>query len=947
MLPEPDVTVIVIVYNDAERLPRAVRSVLTQSLRSVEILIVDDASTDATPQVARRLATTHPQRVRAIRLPENSGGCGRPRNAGIELARGRYVMFLDSDDTLDRHACRNLVTTADTTGADLVSGRCVRVLPDKEENWYPALYRESKVFASVLECPDLLYDTLSTNKCYRRAFLDRENLSFVDRLHYEDLLFSAEAYAHARSIALIPHRVYNWYVVPRAATLSITHRRAELQNFADRLTIHRRIDALFRARGAWELARLKHVKFINHDLLLYLRELPSRDADYRQAFLQLARAYLSELEPAVFEECNPMPGIGAFTLLHGDLDAAIAAVDFTPKRNAKPVLSIEPVERDGRIYWSSACLDTEAARRILDVTDLGIHSRPLSTVRLGGRVTTMRYERGRLFLAGDIVNPLGRITIGADATATLEIGDRRRPNRAFRASATVSQDDTGIRWEAVFAPRRRARPIGLVDQSWGLRLKLKVGEDTLVVRLTSDGTAHEGVKVPVRPRLTRITGDHLEAYVAGSGELAFRIVGLRWPARATLPALRRVSRTEWGRRWWHSLLTAERKLRRRLTSRQTKIAVFNRFLIRLPMRPGTVVFESHLGAQYSDNPKYIHRALRESGAPYRAIWSYAGSRHGFPADAELVERGSWAYYRALARAEFWVDNQGFPDGLVKRRQTTYIQTWHGSAFKRMGFDEQSVKQSPLYEHRRLRRMIGRFDHFIVRSEHDVRTLMRGLGVTAEPLRVGYPRNDPLVSGGDPEELAELRRRLGIEGDDRTVVLYAPTFRTDENGRPSRRFEIPFDLARFARELGDSCVLLVRAHYLSTAVIPPALRDTVLDVGGEHDVTTLMLLADALVTDYSSVMFDYALLDRPMVFFTPDEEEYVSRSRGAYFDLAEHAPGPVVREEDGLLAALGDLEAVRRDHAGRRRRFVEDFGEYDTGTAAKAIVQRFFTGGRRG
>jgi CDP-glycerol glycerophosphotransferase len=947
LLPEAAVTVVVIVYNDAERLPRAVRSVLDQSLAGVEVVIVDDASTDATARVAARLAAAHPDRMRTLRLPTNSGGCGRPRNAGIEAARGRYVMFLDSDDTLDRHACRNLMTAAEKTGADLVSGRCVRVLPDKEESWYPGLYRESKVYRNILECPDLLYDTLSTNKCYRRDFLEREKLQFVDRLHYEDLLFSAQAYAAADAIALVPHRVYNWFVVPGGETLSITHRRAELRNFADRLEIHRRIDVAFRSHGEAELARLKHVKFINHDLLLYLRELRSRDAQYRQAFFELARAYLAELEAAVFEECNPMMAIAAFLLLHGDVEAAIGAVDFAPKRTGRPILSTEPVERDGRIYWSGDHLDIPAGRRILDVTDLGIHSVPLDTLRLGGRVTRMQYRGRKLSVFGDIVNPLGRVTVGAESTVTLEINDRRRPNRAFGVPATVCQEGTRIIWWASFAPARRIRPFGLIDQTWGLRLRLKLGDETVIVRLTCDQNARDGMRVPVRPRLTRIAGDHMETYVAQSGELALRTVGLRWPARTTLPIFRRAARTEAGRRWWRRFIRVEKALLGRLTSRDTKIAVFNGLLVRLPVKKGTVVFESHLGAQYSDNPKYVHRALRESGLPHQAIWSYSGSTRGFPADAKLVKRDSWAYYRALARAQFWVDNQGFPAGLSKRPQTTYIQTWHGSAFKRMGFDEPAVKQGARHEHERLHTMISRFDGFVVRSEHDVRTLIKGLGATAEPLRIGYPRNDPLVTGGDPDEQAELRRRLGLEDDDRTVVLYAPTFRTDDNGRPAARFDIPFDLERFAREFGSSHVLLVRAHYLSTAVVPPGLHGTVIDVSGIHDVTPLMLLADALITDYSSVMFDYALLDRPMIFYTPDADDYVTRQRGAYFDLRQDAPGPVVGDEAGLFTLLGELEGGRRDHAGRRRRFVERFGEYDTGTAAKAIVERFFAEGDRG
>ena len=193
-------------------------------------------------------------------------------------------------------------------------------------------------------------------------------------------------------------------------------------------------------------------------------------------------------------------------------------------------------------------------------------------------------------------------------------------------------------------------------------------------------------------------------------------------------------------------------------------------------------------------------------------------------------------------------------------------------------------------------------------------------------------------------MAKLAKKLELTGDHRTVVLYAPTFRTGPNGKAQKRFEMPFDLQEFAEELGETHVLLVRPHYLNTAVVPPSLRGVVRDVTTVHDVTSLLLLADALVTDYSSLMFDYALLDRPTVFFAPDLEEY-SRSRGTYFDLRQEAPGPVVSEPDELFAALADLDGLAMTYAKQRRGFVERYGEYDRGTAAKQVVDRFFTGER--
>ncbi|MFB4313197.1 CDP-glycerol glycerophosphotransferase family protein [Actinomadura sp. 21ATH] len=968
----PDVSVVVIAYNDAGRLPRAVRSALGQTLGGVEVVIVDDASTDGTGEAADRFAAAHPGRVRAVHLPENSGGCGRPRNTGVELARGDRVMFLDSDDVLDRHACLTMVAAAEETGADLVSGLCVRshLGPKARETpWYPRLYRRRAVHDSVLDHPDLLYDTLSTNKCYRRDFLLDRGLRFVEDLHYEDLLFSAEAYLAADRIAVVPHRVYTWYVEARADRPSISNRRRELRNLADRLEVHRRIDRVFRAHGAADLKAAKDAKFVNHDLLLYLYDLRSRDEDYRRRFLELARPYVADLDPGALAASNRLPAIAAYMVGRGDLEGAIAAAEFARKKI--PELRAELVEREGRVYWGERHLRDGQGREILDVTALGIHARPLTELRPATTAVALRRAGRRARLSGLVANPLGRIPAGARLRGEVELRDRRHPRRTVRFPAEFAHRGDTIEWRAALDTARRVRPVGLVDPLWDARLIMRVDGDRLVLRIGVEGghagagvgSGVTGVRLPVRPRLTRLAGTRLRSYETEGGNLSFVLEGgglLTVPFKAAVRALRHSTAF---RRAWQGLRRTERSarslkaaLRRRLTAGKTKVAVFNRVLSRLPVRKGTAVFESHLGKQYSDNPKYIYRELRRSGVPVRAYWSYAESPEGFPKDASLVRRGSWAYYRALARAEFWIDNQGFPDGLRKRKGTTYVQTWHGSAYKLMGFDQPALKSATRAEQQRFRRAVERYDCFLVRSAHDERTLVPGLGVAAELLPAGYPRNDPLVRGpdGDPElarELADLRRELGLD-DGRAVVLYAPTFRGGPGGRPVARAGLPFDAARFAAELGGAQIMLVRPHYLCRTVLPRGLRHAVRAAGHIADVTPLLLLADALVTDYSSVMFDYALLDRPMIFYTPEPEPGPApggrESAGGYFDLAAQAPGPVVKDEDALFGALGDLDAVRDDYADARHAFADRYGEHDQGSAAAVVVDRFFgRGARRG
>jgi CDP-glycerol glycerophosphotransferase len=213
------------------------------------------------------------------------------------------------------------------------------------------------------------------------------------------------------------------------------------------------------------------------------------------------------------------------------------------------------------------------------------------------------------------------------------------------------------------------------------------------------------------------------------------------------------------------------------------------------------------------------------------------------------------------------------------------------------------------------------------------------------LEAGYPRNDALVNGADSADVPALRERLKL-ADGRQVVLYAPTFRPRATGRGIEPLTLPW-LEEYADRFGDRMILLVRPHYLATFGLPPALRHAVRNVADVHDITPLYQISDALVTDYSSVMFDYALLHRPMIFHVPDYDDYVG-SRGAYFDLAQWAPGPLTRTSDELFAALADLPTLGERYAERHRAFVEQFATYDRGNAAQTVVERYFTpGARRG
>ncbi|MFI5889392.1 CDP-glycerol glycerophosphotransferase family protein [Actinoplanes sp. NPDC051513] len=946
--PRPDVTVVVIVYNDAARIETAVRSVLDQSLRSREVIVVDDHSTDNTPEVMERLAAQHPDDVRFIRLAANSGHCGAPRNEGVRNARGRYIMFLDSDDTLDRHACRNMVAMAEESEADMVIGRCVRhdVATGKEHSWMPWLVQRKVVHESLRDEPELLYDVLSTNKLYRHDFLTRENLVFLEDRYYEDNVFSAHAYLTAKKIAVIPQRVYTWNVERGAASLSITNRARDVRNLTDRIAVTRQIDALLARYGTPELRLQKDIRFIENDLRTHLAGIgDAAEADQRK-LIEVAGPYVRGIDPEAFKQAKPLPAIAAYMVRVDDLEGVATAHDYIASKDNRPRLTTTLTVRDGRIFWCDRHLDDPLGREVLDVTELGFQDLPLAKLALGSRITSVERAGSSVTVSGVITNPLGRLD--GKVKASLAVVARRNRRRQFTAKATIAPVGTELAWTATVGPDEAPRPIGFVDPVYSLALRVKAGGETCDVHLFAPDELTEELSLPVRPRLSRLAADRMEAYRTDRGNLALRLSAEGKRARAGDATLKKVRSQPLGARAWGKAASLRRDVRQAMDKRKTKLAWYDNVFSRMPISKRTIVFESHMGKQFSDSPRAIYEELKRSGVRFRAVWAYADDHpNGFPGDVKLVRRQSYAYLRELGRARYWVDNQGFPHDLRKRAGTTYIQTWHGSAFKRMGFDEANIKRQTASQQQKLQDAIDRFDFFLARTEHDVRTLTKGMRVHADLMRVGYPRNDVLVKPHNDDEVAALRKQLNLH-DDRKVLLYAPTFRPDEIATGSKGLTLPFSLDDFVERFGDKYVLLVRPHYLVSFALPPMYAHSVRNVANVHDVTPLMQIADAVITDYSSLMFDYALLDRPMVFHVPDYDDYVGSSRGSYFDLAEVAPGPLTRTGDELFAALADLGELEERYAERHRAFTAKFCEYDTGTAAKAVVDRFFAqGARRG
>lgn len=351
---------------------------------------------------------------------------------------------------------------------------------------------------------------------------------------------------------------------------------------------------------------------------------------------------------------------------------------------------------------------------------------------------------------------------------------------------------------------------------------------------------------------------------------------------------------------------------------------------RLPV----ALLETFKGKMAGDSPAAMARELlarHRAGEGPEPVYSVNDRSVLVPDGVRSVVRFSPEWFELLARARYLVTNDNWPFFFEKAQGQAYVQTWHGTPLKRIAKDITDPKGglSVLYM-RTMDAEARAWDRLISPSPYCSEILPRAFGFEGEVLESGYPRNDVLAADDRDEARTAIRKRLDIAEDQR-VLLYTPTW------RDSFSKVLYLDPAQVVAALPDVTVL-VRGHVNTStgASVAPELAGRIRDVTLYPDINDLFLAADVLVTDYSSVMFDFAILDRPQVFLVPDLAEYEA-SRGFYFDFAETAPGPLFGDNDSLIAHLSAGPAADEAYAEARAAFREKFAPWDDGAAAARAV----------
>lgn len=350
----------------------------------------------------------------------------------------------------------------------------------------------------------------------------------------------------------------------------------------------------------------------------------------------------------------------------------------------------------------------------------------------------------------------------------------------------------------------------------------------------------------------------------------------------------------------------------------------------LPKEPRKAVCQSYYGRGYSDSPRAVAEELRRRG--WKVYWTVKGPEDAksLPEDViPLVVDSPKAIYH-LCTAGAWIDNSRKWAYTQKRGATRYVQTWHGFPLKRIEGDvPEALEENYLVAAKKDSEMC---DLFLSNSVFLTEIYRRAFWYQGEVLECGFPRNDVLFGPGE-KIAARVRERLSLP-EGKRLALYAPTFRKD---RGLEAYDL--DYQRLTEALGKR----FGGDWLVLAKLHPNIAEKaheldlnprwVVNASAYPDIQELYIASGALVTDYSSVMFDYMNVGRPCFLYVNDLEAYRS-DRNFYFDLDSL---PFARSEDNDELERAVLEFDETTQRRRVEGFCREFGLREDGNAAKKVA----------
>lgn len=306
-----------------------------------------------------------------------------------------------------------------------------------------------------------------------------------------------------------------------------------------------------------------------------------------------------------------------------------------------------------------------------------------------------------------------------------------------------------------------------------------------------------------------------------------------------------------------------------------------------------MVIFSGQARKYNDSSRSLYEymlAHPEKYGQYQCVWALEDPEHvDIPGNPIKIKADTMEYFKMTLRAKYWITCVNIERSLhYKKKGCRYLNTWHGTPFKHIGNDAGGRKDFDF----------GSVDYFCYASEYEKEIYKRAFRTRDESMiPTGLPRNDELYRV-TPQEIKNIKERLGLPLD-KKIILYAPTWRDSTDNGKTYAIKPPIDAKRWEKELKDGYIVLFRMHTYTNKLLGLEFNDTLRDYSAYPNVNDLFKVADILISDYSASMADYAILERPVLCFTYDYEQY-REERGLYVDYATDMPSGILRTEDDVL-----------------------------------------------
>jgi CDP-glycerol glycerophosphotransferase (TagB/SpsB family) len=355
----------------------------------------------------------------------------------------------------------------------------------------------------------------------------------------------------------------------------------------------------------------------------------------------------------------------------------------------------------------------------------------------------------------------------------------------------------------------------------------------------------------------------------------------------------------------------------------------------LPSDEKKIVYLSHYGNRFGCNPKRIFDHIYKEKPTFKNVVVLNDQKKTPDCDPERVIYVSYysiSFVYHMATSGYWVVNTNLPPQLNPRKTTTYLQTWHGAgAFKKFGLDLPDSRQK---EKESWKQDTSHWTKLITSSENVVKHYASACGISPSKIYpIGVPRNDLFFETQDTDkQKADFKKSHNIPLN-KKILLYAPTYRDVEGSNP-----LNLDFQKLQADLGNEYVFILKLHpFLADFKLEEDNQEVPFVYNFSHfeDIQELLLIADALITDYSSVIFDYAITGNPILFYSYDLPEY---ERGFYDDYESFVPGPIAYTQSELTNYLKDYNKLSDRYHLEVIDFAKQHNAYFDGQATERAVE---------